>query len=94
MPEPIWARESLRCIDYRLIWWMIDAGVLKGELARGWIQEAASDLKVHRTTVHRRLRGMEKAEVLKCVGTGFYVINSDSFESGIDEARVRNRRKP
>ena len=92
MSKPIWSRRDLIPLDFRILFWMIDAGMMEGALARGWMQICAIDLRVHRITLNRRLKKLTASGVLILEGKGFYSFNAEAFESAVDEERVTTRK--
>ena len=92
MSNPLWSRKDLIPLDFRILFWMIDAGMMGGSLARGWMQICAIDLRVHRITLNRRLKKLTDKGVLVLEGKGFYVFNAEAFEGAVDETKVRQRK--
>ena len=93
MTNPIWSRSDLLPVDHRIIWWLIDAGIVKGALKRGWIKRCAWSLGIHTITMNRRLKHLESVGVLRRVDSlvGIYELNDEVFVSGVDESEVSLR---
>ncbi len=91
MGKPLWAQEGLTAFQFRLLWWMIDAGVVSGELGRGWIGKASADMKAHRVTISRALGALVESGVLKNTGRGYYALDPKALESGVEDGAVGHR---
>lgn len=86
--EPIWGNHQFKPLHYRVLWWMIDMGAMRGLLQRGWMQIASADLHVHRISLNRAVkRLMEKGFVIAGKKGSFGLVPS-AFDSDADTARV------
>lgn len=89
MSKAIWQRTELSAFQFRLLWWLLDAGITSGEFRRGWIAVAALDLEVHRTTVTRNLAKLQRFGVLLLSDANIPSLSPDCLSSAVDESKVK-----
>ena len=88
--NPLWRRDDLKAVHYRLLWWIIDVGAMKKTLLFGWQTEAARQMNIHRLTVKAAVDTMVVAGVLTNVGKkGEVRLNPAAFASGASADQVR-----
>ena len=81
----IWRNQSLGPVQHRVLWWLIDAGLLKGRLPFGWMRQCSLQLGMHRTTLRRNVQRLVREKVLlEPGGRGVVAINPKSFEGEAD----------
>ena len=85
----IWNDYGFKPIHYRVLWWMIDMGAMRGPLVRGWMGVCAGDLGVHRITLNRVIKRLVAKGFLAQGKKGTFGLVAESFESDADVSRVK-----
>jgi hypothetical protein len=85
----IWSDLKLKGLHYRVLWWLIDMGIMAGALCRGWQGICAADLGVHRITLRRATLGLISKGVLVEPARGTIQIVPKAFDSTADPSRVK-----
>ena len=85
----IWNDYGFRPIHYRVLWWMIDMGAMRGPLARGWMNVCSADLDVHRITLNRVVHLLVAKGFLRALKKGSFGLVPGAFESDADVSRVK-----
>lgn len=76
-----------------MIWWMIDAGAMRGVLDRGWQRACMEQMGCTQATVGNRIKLLISAGALKQIGKGRYVFRTEFFASLVPEGSVRVEKK-
>lgn len=85
----IWKNTKLLEQHHRMIWWMIDAGAMRGVLDRGWQRACMEQMGCTQATVGNRIKFLVGTGALKQLGQGQYVFNPEFFASAVPEGSVR-----
>ena len=85
----IWADFRFRPIHYRVLWWMIDMGAMRGALQRGWMNLCAADLSIHRITLNRVVKKLVAEGFVRELRKGTFGLVEQAFESDADVSRVK-----
>ena len=85
----VWSNLKLGQQHYRLMWWMIDAGMMKKEAKIGWYRLAAKFLGVRPLTVANRVNFLIEQGALLKTGKGSVRFNPAFFESRVPEGIVK-----
>lgn len=92
--KPIWAIDGLSARDYKVIWWMLDAGGAGNILCFGWMDLCSRDLGFHRITLNRILRKLEAKDIVdKLPKKGEYTLIQAAFDAHVEVQYLTLRRK-
>jgi hypothetical protein len=87
--------DGIYAPHYRLIWWLVDAGLLqKGSLPSGWIAACADQLGCHRSTLRKWVMRLVEHKVLTTTAKGQVSFNPEGFESEAFIPARGHARKP
>ena len=89
LTKRVWKNTRLGAAHHRMIWWMIDAGAMKGVLGRGWITECSRQMGIGNQSVLNRIKLLVEVGCLKKVGGGKYRFQADFFESAVPDGSVK-----
>lgn len=82
----------MRPIHHRVIWWIVDAGAVGKVMERGWRNQCADDLGVHRRTVYAAIRKLNGWGIMKNGSkTGESILNPVIFQNGVNRDKLKTR---
>lgn len=85
----IWKNTKLLEQHHRMLWWMIDAGAMRGMLERGWQVVCMKQMGCTQATVGNRIKLLVAAGALTKTKQGGYVFNPEFFASQVPEGSVK-----
>jgi len=86
----VWQIKNLRPIQHRIIWWFVDAGLVGSVAARGWQQECAASLGIHRLTLRANVIRMVSMGVMKDgEKRGEVILIASLFDRKVDRGRLK-----
>ena len=62
--QAIWQIKTMKPLQHRIVWWLLDAGAVGKKLRHGWQKQCARQLSVHRITINRNVELMVEYGVL------------------------------
>lgn len=88
--QAIWQIKTMRPLQYRLIWWLLDAGAVGKRLRHGWQKQASRQLSVHRITINRNVELLVELGVLfQGQKKGEVGLKADVFNSAVDRSELK-----
>jgi DNA-binding GntR family transcriptional regulator len=85
----LWQR-TLRPVQHRIIWFLLDVGAPGMMLQHGWQLEAARQLEIHRITLRRQVQLLvEEGVLVEGQKKGTVMLNLRIFENRADRKNIR-----
>ena len=83
----------MRTVQHRIIWWLVDVGAPGYMLKHGWQQECATQLSIHRITLHRQVELMIGLGILfEGEKKGEIIVNTEIFRPAAQTRRLRKEK--
>jgi len=91
-PNPIWKRDDISKIEFRLLWFLIDVGGMGHTIGRGWQKKCAECLGRNRITINRIVKRLvAKGLLVHSAKKGEVEFNPAGFESPLPDNFVKLR---
>ena len=86
----IWQLKTMKAVQHRLIWWLIDVGAVGKAARHGWQRSAAAQLGIHRITINRQVQLLVELGVLReGKKKGEVSVNPSCFVKTADKTGLR-----
>lgn len=85
----LWQR-TLRPVQHRIIWFLLDVGAPGQLMMHGWQLDAARQLEIHRITLRRQVQLLvEEGVLVEGKKKGEILLNLKIFENRADREKMR-----
>ena len=90
MSLAIWQQKTMKAVQHRLIWFLVDLGAVGKVAHHGWQRAAAAQLGIHRITINRQVELLVELGVLsEGKKKGEVSVNPSCFVKAADRTGIR-----